>query len=78
MDKYNVKIGGTYFVCSSSRYNTSIFKGVLDRSETVPDGVLHLSERVLVRSLHQDGHGERVGALLDEGELVLAKHVLVH
>merc|ERR1719410_1557962 len=30
------------FVCSGSRYNTSIFKGILDRSETVPDGVLHL------------------------------------
>ena len=39
---------------------------------------LNLVKSMLVGSLHQDGHGLRVLALLDEGELVLPEDVLVH
>lgn len=62
---------------SSSWQDTVVLTGVLDGTETISDGVLGLSDTVVVWSLDQDGAGEWVLNTLDEGVLVISKTLLI-
>ena len=62
-------------VRAGSGDDAAVLQGVLHGSKAVADGVLHLDQRVLVGALEQNGDGQRVLALFDEGELVLAQNV---
>ena len=52
----------------------TVFDGVLDCPQTIPDGVFDLCEGVFVGALHQQGDGARVPTLLDERVLLLSLH----
>ena len=62
---------------SSTWKDTLILDGVLDGSETITDGVLGLSNGVVVGSLDEDGAREGVGDALNEGVLVVTERLLV-
>lgn len=50
----------------------TIFNGVLDCTQTIPDGVFDLREGVLVGSFHQQGDRERVQTILNECVFLLS------
>ena len=50
----------------------TIFNGVLDCPQTIPDSIFDLCEGVFVGSLHQQGDGAGVATVLDECELLLS------
>ncbi len=54
-----------------------VLDGVLDGTETITDGVLGLSDGVIVWSLDKDGAGEGVLDTLDEGVFVFSEVLLV-
>ena len=62
---------------SGSWDDGTILTGVLDGTESITDGVLGLSNTVVVWSLDQDGAGEWVLDSLDEGVLVITERLLV-
>ena len=70
-------VGGD-LISSGPGDDALVLNRILDGPEPVPDSVLDLGESVLVGTLHQDGHGLGIGALLHVCELVLPEHVLVH
>ncbi len=62
---------------ASSWNDSFVFNSVLDGTETITDGVLSLSDGVIVRSLDKDGAREWVLNTLNEGVFVLTEVLLV-
>ena len=62
---------------TSSRHEDLILDGILDGSESISDGLLGLSDGVIIGTLDQDSAGERILNTLDEGILVVTKDLLV-
>ena len=54
-----------------------VLNSVLDGAETITDGVLGLSNAVVIWPLDEDGAGEWVLDTLDEGVLVLSESLLI-
>jgi len=68
---------GTDFKGTSTGDDRTVLDRVLDRSQTVTDGVLDLLNRVLVGALDEDRAREGVLDALDKRVLFFAKRVLV-
>ena len=68
---------GSDFESTGAWKDRFVLNGVLDGTESITDGVLGLSDAVVVWSLDEDGAREWVLNALDEGILVLSKGLLV-
>eukprot|EP00754_Rhynchopus_humris_P017203 Rhum_TRINITY_DN14549_c14_g1::Rhum_TRINITY_DN14549_c14_g1_i1::g.98893::m.98893 len=63
---------------TGTRDNAAVLDRVAHGPQTVPDRLLDLRDRVVVRALEQDGARRRLRRALNERVLLLAQHVLVH
>ena len=62
---------------SSSLHHGSVFHSILDGPQSIPDGILHLHQRVLVGSLEQQSAGlGLLGTLFHKGKLVVSQRHL--
>ena len=68
---------GSNFESASTGNNSLVFDSVLDGAKTIADGILSLSDRVIVRSLDQNGAREGVLDTLNESVLVITERLLV-
>ena len=68
---------GSDFESTSAWNDRFVLNGVLDGTETITDGILGLSNAVVVWSLDENGAREWILNTLDEGILVLSKCLLV-
>merc|ERR550519_2973507 len=65
-------------ISTSTGDDTTILQSILDSSQAIPDRILCLLKSVLVRSFHKNSHRLWVSTLLNKGELVLPKYMLIH
>lgn len=63
---------------TSSSNEDLILNGVLDSTKSVTDGLLGLSDRIVIRTLDQNSAGEGVLDLLDESVFIITKNLLVY
>jgi hypothetical protein len=68
---------GSDFESTASWNDAFVLHGVLDCAKSISDGLLGLSNLVVVWTLDQDGAGEGVLDTLDEGVFIVTEDLLV-